>query len=359
MENFNSLESIKSYLAKSYDFDILTIRCAKSGRVRYSIADDELLAMADLCDYDLVKLSERLERIHSFSNTSPLWLFEDDNSLDKLRYTQPKDFFCYAIKELVSLNSYYATQRLRANGMFTSTGRYLLNSDFNIFMEAFDKLYANGGLPSSELNDLNEKLLLLLSIGATSQIESLINSELTFDWVMEQLANSELLNKFSKLLNQIINKFKLKNGYAFDHKLTINDINKLAKQRALQKENETKAQNEWLAKLRATNASYFQKVKTSRSGYKRNEVTSLMENLIGELMLANKDKRDYIDQLTMKRASLIVNGKDTSKLNALAKRAMSQVKSSQATQSNGLKQVKLTNLVIINSQATKGDENNA
>lgn len=311
------IETLKSYLANSYDFNILEFRCPKSGKVTRRITDEELTTLFIQCDSDLVKLAERLELLQSFGFTAFDWLVEDDKLLDIMRYQQPAEFFCYAIRQLVDTNKYYCQYRKRSNGMLTQQGRFLLQADFSEFCEAWDSLA--GSLAPSLISELNEKLLLMLSIGGTSKLEELLGGELSFAWVTAQLGSQQLLPKLEKALNSIINSYKVKHNLPFDHKLTINDVNRIASQARQQALAESKARVEWIAKLQATKATYHQRVKTSRTGYKVTQVTSLMENLIGELQLANNDKQDYFNKLTAKRAALLHNGKPVAKLNSLAK----------------------------------------
>lgn len=337
----DAIASIKNYLANSYDYNILALRCAKCGSITKLINDDELLTLFHLNNDSLTKLAERLELFHSYANTKLTWLVEDDESLDKLRYDEPKEFFCYAIRELVNVNKYYCQYRHRSNGMLTTEGRYQVNADFSIFCEQFELTIAEQSINVNDFEELNEKLLLMLSIGATSKLESIIKGELSFDWFLSELVSGGLLIKLNKYLNTIINDYKVKHGLAYDHRLTINDVSRISKASRAQALAESKAKTEWIAKLQATKANYFQKVKTSRSGYKSNEVINLMENLIGELMLANNDKSDYLNQLTFKRAKLLVDGKDTTKLNELAKQAIKtrQQVAEQSQSANSLKTI--------------------
>jgi hypothetical protein len=331
-------EQVKKYLANSYDYDITEFRCPKSGRVTRKLADDELVAIYELVGQDLVKLAERLELLHSYSHVSFAWLVEDDTTLDKLRYSQPMEFFIYATSQLVDVNKYYCQYRKRSNGMLTTEGRYQLNADFAIYCEQLELALADQPslLTDDSLAELNEKLLLMLSIGATSKLENLIGEELSFDWLVSKLISGNLLPLLNKLLNQIINDYKIKHGIAFSQELSYQDVQRLSRQARQQALAESKAKQEWIAKLQATKASYHQKVKTSRSGYKVTQVTSLMENLISELSLANNDKQDYLNKLVKQQANNLADGKSVAKLQQLARQATSQ-----ATDQPTIKTVKL------------------
>lgn len=331
-------EQVKKYLANSYDYDITEFRCPKSGRVTRKLADDELVAIYELVDQDLVKLAERLELLHSYSHVSFAWLVEDDTTLDKLRYSQPMEFFIYATSQLVDINKYYCQYRKRSNGMLTTEGRYQLNADFAIYCEQLEVALADQPslLTDDSLAELNEKLLLMLSIGATSKLENLIGEELSFDWLVSRLISGNLLPLLNKLLNQIINDYKIKHGIAFSQELSYQDVQRLSRQARQQALAESKAKQEWIAKLQATKASYHQKIKTSRSGYKVTQVTNLMENLISELSLANNDKQDYLNKLVKQQANNLADGKSIAKLQQLARQATSQ-----ATSQPTIKTVKL------------------
>lgn len=331
-------EQIKKYLANSYDYDITKFRCPKSGRVTRKLADDELVTIYELVGQDLVKLAERLELLHSYSHVSFAWLVEDDTTLDKLRYSEPLEFFIYATSQLVDVNKYYCQYRKRSNGMLTTEGRYQLNADFAIYCEQLELALADQPslLDDNSLTELNEKLLLMLSIGATSKLENLIGEELSFDWLVSKLISGNLLPLLNKLLNQIINDYKIKHGIAFNQELSYQDVQRLSRQARQQALADSKAKQEWIAKLQATKATYHQKVKTSRSGYKVTQVTSLMENLISELSLANNDKQDYLNRLVKQQATNLADGKSVAKLQQLARQATNQ-----ATSQPTIKTIKL------------------
>lgn len=344
-------EQVKKYLANSYDFNILEFRCNESGYVTRTINDSELLAIYEQCNQDLVKLAERLEYLHSFSHISFAWIYKEDDTLDKLRYSDPLGFFRYASRQLIDVNSYYCQYRKRSNGMLTTEGRWFLNSDFAVFCELTDKLVEENKIDFDKLNDINEKLLLLLGIGATNKIEAKLNSELSFDWLGSQLEFGKLLTILDKYLNAIINDYKIKHGIAFSQELSYQDVQRLSRQARQQALAESKAKQEWIAKLQATKASYHQKVKTSRSGYKVTQVTSLMENLISELSLANNDKQDYLNRLVKQQANNLADGKSVAKLQQLARQATSQ-----ATNQPTVKTVKLNfKLAMPTTVANKED----
>ena len=332
-------EQIKKYLANSYDYDITKFRCPKSGRVTRKLADDELVTIYELVGQDLVKLAERLELLHSYSHVSFAWLVEDDTTLDKLRYSQPLEFFIYATSQLVDTNSYYCQYRKRSNGMLTTEGRYQLSADFAIYCEQLELALADEPslLDDNSLAELNEKLLIMLSIGATYKLENLIGEELSFDWLIDKLISGNLLPLLNKLLNQIINDYKVKHNIAFSQQLSYQDVQRLSRQARQQALAESKAKQEWIAKLQTTKATYHQKVKTSRSGYKVTQVTNLMENLISELSLANNDKQDYLNRLLKQQANNLASGKPVAKLQNLVRQTITPTDQ----QASGLKTVKL------------------
>jgi len=327
----DALASIKNYLANCYEFDILDYRCPKTGRLTRRITDEELLSLWQLADYDLVKLAERLELLHKHCYSIKFdWVISDDESLDRLRLAQPQEFFCFAVRELLGYGDYWLSYRLRHNGKFTSEGEVLHSLEFCRFAELAYKFFeSEAGFAmqnSGQLAELNEKLLLLLATGSITALQQLVKQDLSYDWFINLLTNGTAVASIAKLLNQLINRYKLAHGIGFHDKLTFNDVNRLAKVARQQALAESRAKTEWKAKLIAQQASYFQKTKASR--IRKSASASLAdqqtEQLIAELMLANNDKADYINQLTIQRASLIFNDNSNgvAKLNKLAKQAL-------------------------------------
>lgn len=354
-----ALESIKQFLTDSYEFDITSLRCPKSGSLTYVISDSELETLYRLADNNLEALAESLETLHSYASPAITWRLVKDDSLDILRYEQPREFFNYAIRELADINSYYSRYRDRRNGEFSPTGKFQIQADFSRFAEQAEAYWASeqGQQALAELPSLNEKLLLLLSIGGTSRIEKLIANELSFDWVIAELTSGNLLPRLTKFLNQIINEYKLKHGIGFDSRLTIADINRISQQARQQALAESKAKAEWRAKLIAQKASYHQKVKTSRS--RTNDYAKLADNIIAELELVNTDRNDYINQATMKRASLMFNDKDTTAITRLAKQAISSAnKARAASQPEGYSPIKTITFSLTNIVIRTKEENN-
>lgn len=327
----DTLASIKNYLANCYEFDILDYRCPKTGKLTRRVTDEELISLWQLADYDLVKLAERLELLHKHAYCIKFdWIISDDESLDRLRIAQPQEFFCFAVRELLSYGNYWLSYRLRHNGKFTSEGEVLHSLEFCRFAElAYNFFDSDAGYAmqnSGQLAELNEKLLLLLATGSITALQQLVKQDLSYDWFISILTNGNAVASIAKLLNQLINKYKLAHGIGFHDKLTFSDVNRLAKVARQQALAESRAKTEWKAKLIAQQASYFQKTKVSR--IRKSATASLAdqqtEQLIAELMLANNDKADYINQLTIQRASLIFkdNSNGVAKLNQLAKQAL-------------------------------------
>ena len=153
----------------------------------------------------------------------------------------------------------------------------------------------------------------------------------------------------------MINKYKLAHGIGFHDKLTFSDVNRLAKVARQQALAESRAKTEWKAKLIAQQASYFQKTKASR--IRKSASASLAdqqtEQLIAELMLANNDKADYINQLTIQRASLIFkdNSNGVAKLNQLAKQALASRAEVAKQQGLGCQPFKLAKPITIKPTA--------
>lgn len=309
--------SLKTYLFNSYDLDLTKLRCAKSGRVTYVISDQELETLFQLADNNLAKFAERVELLVSQSHTAASWVLEDDQSLDRLRASQPVEFFNFAIRSLVELSSYYLQFRYKRDNALTSAGRFQVNSEFYRFAEQSFSYWEQASAEQlAQLDSLNDKLILMLCIGATSQAEKILDSELSFDWVARELANGTLLPRLNKLLNNIINAYRLRHNLALDARLSVNDIERLARETRIANQQQREAEREQRAKLAASSANYFRKLKQKKSP------NYYLDNLIGELMVANNDKADYITQLTMKKAQWLLADKSLAKLDKLAKQAL-------------------------------------
>lgn len=308
-------QSIRDYLLNSYDQDLTILRCAKSGRITYRISDDELTTMFQLANNDLAKLAERVELLVSQSHTAPSWLFEDDQSLDRLRANQPIEFFNFAIKSLVSLSKYYLQFRRTRDNSLTTDGKFQLNSEFYRFAETSFRYWQADGQDLAQLNELNDKLILMLCIGATSEVEKALDAELSFDWVSEQLLNGELFAKLTKLLNTIINRYRIAHGLALADRLTVADIERLSRESRIANQLANEREREQRARLTASSANYFKKLKQKKAP------DYYLENLIGELMVANQDKKDYINELTKRKAELVWANKPLAKLDKLARLA--------------------------------------
>ena len=306
-------QSIRDYLLNSYDQDLTVLRCAKSGRITYRISDAELTTMFQLANNDLAKLAERIELLVSQSHTAASWLFEDDQSLDRLRANQPVEFFNFAIKSLVSLSKYYLQFRRPRDNSLTTDGKFQLNSEFYRFAETSFRYWQADGQDLAKLNELNDKLILMLCISATSEVEKALANELSFDWISEQLLSGCLYDKLSKLLNTIINRYRVAHGLALADRLTVNDIERLSRESRIANQLANEREREQRARLAASSANYFKKLKQKKAP------DYYLENLIGELMVANNDKKDYINELTKKKAELVWANKPLTKLDKLAR----------------------------------------
>ena len=266
-------QSIRDYLLNSYDQDLTVLRCAKSGRITYRISNAELTTMFQLANNDLAKLAERVELLVSQSHTAPSWLFEDDQSLDRLRASQPVEFFNFAIKSLVSLSKYYLQFRRTRDNSLTTDGKFQLNSEFYRFAETSFSYWQAEGHELAKLNELNDKLILMLCI----------------------------------------NRYRVAHGLALADRLTVADIERLSRESRIANQLANEREREQRARLAASSANYFKKLKQKKAP------DYYLENLIGELMVANNDKKDYINELTKKKAELVWANKPLAKLDKLAR----------------------------------------
>ena len=308
--------ALRNYLASSYDCDITILRCPKTGKPYYCIDDRELVAIFDCAGSDLVRFAERMEQVVRYPAVNPAWLVSDDESLEKLCASQPVEFFNFAIGNLVGINSFYQSLLKSGTGALTNDGKFLFNSAAFAFAERSYRYWARASREQvAQLAELNQKLILALAIDASDKIEKLINQELSFEWVAEELEAGSLLTTLSKSINQILNSYRLKHSLALADRLTVADIERIARQRIAESRASEQKRSEALRAYRNTQASQFQQLKKAKA---RNPY---LETLVSELMLANNDKEDYLNQLTMRKAQLLDNNKPFTHLDKLAKAA--------------------------------------
>lgn len=308
--------ALRHYLANSYDCDITILRCPKTGKPYYCIDDRELVAIFECASNDLVKFAERMEQVVRYPAVNPAWLVSDDESLERLCASQPVEFFNFAIGNLVGINSFYQSLRKSGTGALTNDGKFLFNSAAFAFAERSYRYWARASREQvAQLADLNQKLILALAIDASDKIEKLLEQELSFEWVAEELESGNLLTTLSKLINQILNSYRLKHNLALADRLTVADIEKIARQKIAESRASERKRSEALRAYRNTQASQFQQLKKAKA---RNPY---LETLVSELMLANNDKEDYLNQLTMKKAQLLDSNKPFTHLDKLAKAA--------------------------------------
>lgn len=308
--------ALRRYLANSYDCDITILRCPKTGKPYYCIDDRELVAIFECADSDLVRFAERMEQVVRYPAVNPAWLVSDDESLEKLCTSQPVEFFNFAISNLVGINSFYQSFRKSGTGALTDDGKFLFNSAAFAFAERSYRYWAHASREQlAQLAELNQKLILTLAIDASDKIEKLIAQELSFEWVAQELEANRLLPSLTKSINQILNSYRLKHSLALADRLTVADIEKIARQQVAESKASERKCSEALRAYRDNQARQFQQLKKAKA---RNPY---LETLVSELMLANTDKEDYLNQLTMRKAQLLDSNKPFTHLDKLAKAA--------------------------------------
>lgn len=312
----NQATTLRHYLASSYDCDITILRCPKTGKPYYRIDDRELVAIFDCAGSDLVRFAERMEQVVRYPAVNPAWLVSDDESLERLCASQPVEFFNFAISNLIGINSFYQSLRKSGTGALTNDGKFLFNSAAFAFAERSYRYWAHASREQvAQLADLNQKLILALAIDASDKIEKLINQELSFEWVAQELESGNLLAALTKSINQILNSYRLKHNLALADRLTVADIEKIARQRIAESRASERKHSEALRAYRDSQANQFRQLKKAKA---RNPY---LETLVSELMLANNDKEDYLNQLTMRKAQLLDSNKPFTHLDKLAKAA--------------------------------------
>ncbi len=307
-------EALRHYLASSYECDITILRCPKTGKPYYKIDDRELVAIFDCAGSDLVRFAERMEQVVRYPAVNPAWLVSDDESLERLCASQPVEFFNFAISNLIGINSFYQSLRKSGTGALTNDGKFLFNSAAFAFAERSYRYWAHASREQvAQLAELNQKLILALAIDASDKIEKLLKQELSFDWVAQELESGSLLAALTKSINQILNSYRIKHNLALADRLTVADIEKIARQRIADSRASERKHSEALRAYRDSQANQFRQLKKAKA---RNPY---LETLVSELMLANNDKEDYLNQLTMRKAQLLDSNKPFTHLDKLAK----------------------------------------
>lgn len=294
--------AIRNYLISSYDYDLSKIRCQKSGRLTKELGDQELVLAYQLADYDLIRLSEELERFAL--HNSPVefnWLNTSTSRLEILKSSDPRGFFNFAIKSIVEDSGYYQSSKKLTNGDFTSEGRFEFVVDYWRFVA---ELESSDSYASLDFNSLNDKLLLVLCIADTRQLEKLVNREINFDYFSRAIARGVLAEVINKLVSRLINDYKIKNFIPFEKPLTSKDIYEISRRLKARQDSQSATTN--------FKARRFQELKRAKDS------DNYTNNLIGEAMLCNKDKSDFIMMLETRRAVAMMSNYNFAKLNSLA-----------------------------------------
>ena len=294
--------AIRNYLISSYDYDLSKIRCQKSGRLTKILDDQELVLAYQLADYDLIRLSEELERFAL--HNSPVefnWLNTSTSRLEILKSSDPRGFFNFAIKSIVEDSGYYQSSKKLTNGDFTSEGRFEFVVDYWRFVA---ELESSDSYSSLDFNSLNDKLLLVLCIADTRQLEKLVNREINFDYFHKAIARGVLAEVINKLVSRLINDYKIKNFIPFEKPLTSKDIYEISRRLKARQDSQSATTN--------YKARRFQELKRAKDS------DNFTNNLIGEAMLCNKDKSEFIMMLETRRAAAMMTNYNFGKLNSLA-----------------------------------------
>ena len=254
LNQYQSLvESIKSYLSNSYDFNILNIRCKQSGRLLRVITDEELVNLYQINQNNLAKLATQLEYYVSCGEISADWLITNPDNLAYHRQINPKEFFNYCLKELIKIKVYSKLKNQKTKMSLTEIN-YLINSDFNLLIESLDNLLL--------ILCLN-KLVIKNSLLNNLSIENLVNKILDFSLI-------QLLNQS---INQYLISYKLKNNLPLIRRLSPKDIDNLMKIKSKKAKLLNKSNND----DNIHNAQHFYDIK------KQTTKDIFFENLIGEL----------------------------------------------------------------------------
>lgn len=298
----NQAAAIRNYLISSYDYDLSKMRCQKSGRLTKILDDQELVLAYQLADYDLIRLSEELERFAL--HNSPVkfnWLNTSTSRLEILKSNDPRGFFNFAIKSIVEDSGYYQSAKKLTNGDFTSEGRFEFVVDYWRFVA---ELESSDSYASLDFNSLNDKLLLVLCIADTRQLEKLVNREINFEYFHKAIARGVLAEVINKLVSRLINDYKIKNFIPFEKPLTSKDIYEISRRLKARQDSQSATTN--------YKARRFQELKRAKDS------DNFTNNLIGEAMLCNKDKSEFIMMLETRRAAAMMTNYNFSKLNSLA-----------------------------------------
>ena len=263
------IESIKSYLANSYDFNILNIRCKQSGRLLRVITDEELINLYQINQNNLAKLSAHLEYYVTCGEVASDWLVTNPDNLAYQRLINPKEFLNYCLKELIKIKLYSKLKNHKIKMSLTEIN-YLINSDFNILIESLEnKLdFANNSL----LNDLLDNLLLILCLDQLAITNSLLN-DLSIESLVNKILDFSLIKSLNQSINSYLISYKLKNNLPLIRRLSPKDIDNLMKIKSKKARLFTKANNN----DNIHNAQHFYDIK------KQSTKDIFFDRLIGEL----------------------------------------------------------------------------
>lgn len=278
IENEESLQlkvaqAVRNSLLNNYDYDISQKRCPKTGRLLGRISDTEIYNLYQISGLDLPKTCERIEKL--FIYNSPCladWIYTDTEALDYHRQNAPREFMFYSIKSLMESSIDYLPYKNKSDFRFTEEGKFLFLCDFCRFAESLDAVE----LSIAELNRINDKLVLLLSLVGLSTIERLKNNSLSsFDKIRDLIVNHSLAESLEDIVSFLVDKFKLRYAISREQDLSLKDI-ELIRQAHRKRERDEYAE-------KANAIKIFREMKRTKDS------VNFLNNLVGELFIAQRN----------------------------------------------------------------------
>ena len=261
--------AIRNSLIANYDYDLSQRRCPKTGRLLGALSDSELYHLFQISQMDLVKTSERLETlfIHN-SHCLADWVYTDTEALDYHRVNTPRDYMMFAIKSLIETSVDYLPYKNKTNYQLTEEGKVLFYTDFFRFAEGMEKIT----LATDEIERINDKLTLLLSLVGLATVERLKNHSLSsFDKILSLAESHTLGDSLEDIVTFLVDQFKLRYAISREQDLSLKDI-ELIRQAHRKRE-----RDEYAEKANA--------VKIFRDIKRYHDSMNFLNNIVGELFI--------------------------------------------------------------------------